>query len=373
MNMAARQRSNNGRWFVDFRFSHKRYRLISPENSKKGAQAFESFLRSNLAKGIPVEEVIEEEEKTFYEFAEYWFRTYVETNNKPTTKRAKRMTLNAHLYPHFKDLKLSEITSMRIERLKAEKLKSGLSVKTVNNILSTLRVCLNTAFEWNELKAMPKIKWLKVSDQPFDFLNEEECLALLNAAQTVIERDMLLCAMRTGMRRGELLGLEWSSVDFARNKIVVQQSYVEGHLHSTKNNRIRYIPMSADLRHVLMQRKKLKGFVFSETEKPVRGIMASKWLYKLCERAEMRSIGWHVLRHTFASHLVMKGVPMRAVQMLLGHSSIQMTERYSHLAPSTLHDAVAVLDKSETLVFRDFGHHMGTDLKVISASQTENV
>ena len=358
--MTARQKPN-GKWFVDIRHKHDRYRILSPEDSKRGAQAYEAFIRSNLAKGLPPEGVIEKKnQKTFRDFAEYWFKTYVQTNNRPTTIRAKRNDLNRHIYPLMADVLLRDISANRIETLKAVKLKEGLSPKTINNILSTLRICLNTALEWEEIDRVPKIKWLKVPDQTFDYLNSDECTTLVRGCDNVIMRDMVLCALRTGMRRGELIGLEWSSVDFARNKIIVQQSYVEGNMNSTKNSRIRHIPMTPDLRMVLLERRKLRGFVFSHTGKPVRGIRANKWLYSLCKRIEMRPIGWHVLRHTFASHLVMKGVPMRAVQMLLGHSSIQMTERYAHLSPSTLNDAVLVLDQSETVVLQNFGHHLGT-------------
>jgi site-specific recombinase XerD len=63
-------------------------------------------------------------------------------------------------------------------------------------------------------------------------------------------------------------------------------------------------------------------------------------LWRACERAGLRRIGWHVLRHTFASHLVMRGAPLKAVQELLGHATIEMTMRYAHLSPDTRRDAV---------------------------------
>lgn len=72
---------------------------------------------------------------------------------------------------------------------------------------------------------------------------------------------------------------------------------------------------------------------------------ACRWpLWSACDRAKLRRIGWHVLRHTFASHLVMRGQPLKAVQELLGHSTIKMTERYAHLSPDVRRNAVAVLD-----------------------------
>ena len=67
-------------------------------------------------------------------------------------------------------------------------------------------------------------------------------------------------------------------------------------------------------------------------------------LWRACKRAGLRRIGWHVLRHTFASHLVMRGAPLKAVQELLGHATIMMTMRYAHLAPEIAREAVKLLD-----------------------------
>lgn len=75
------------------------------------------------------------------------------------------------------------------------------------------------------------------------------------------------------------------------------------------------------------------------------GLKRAKWpLWRVCKRAGLRRIGWHVLRHSFASHLVMKGVPLKVVQELLGHATMEMTMRYAHLSPNVGRDAVKLLD-----------------------------
>jgi site-specific recombinase XerD len=83
----------------------------------------------------------------------------------------------------------------------------------------------------------------------------------------------------------------------------------------------------------------------------------AKWpLWRACKKAGLRMIGWHVLRHTFASHLAMRGVPLKAVQELLGHATIEMTMRYAHLAPTVKREAVAQLDLPAS---EGFGQLMG--------------
>ena len=77
-------------------------------------------------------------------------------------------------------------------------------------------------------------------------------------------------------------------------------------------------------------------------------------LKRCCKRAKLRQIGWHCLRHTFASHLVMKGASLKSVQELLGHATMEMTMKYAHLSPQVRRDAVELLDmKTESQRHRD--------------------
>ncbi len=116
--------------------------------------------------------------------------------------------------------------------------------------------------------------------------------------------------------------------------------------------------MSPSLDNLLYQMREPRGLVFPQPDgSPLTPRQAVCALWRMYERAELPKRGWHVLRHTFASQLVMKGVSMRHVQKLLGHASITMTERYAHLAPESLHEAVAVLDVPGAT----FGHQVGTE------------
>lgn len=334
-------------WWVDFRYQGHRYRIRSPENSRAGASAYESFLRHKLVKGEDIKNInrpIKPTKKLFADFVWEWFKTYVKVNNKPSTIRAKSAIIRTHLIPHFGDLALDEITSVRIEQYKAAKLNEERSPKSINNHLSVLRTCLTHACDWGYTDSLLRIKWLKTPPQKFKYFNKEESALLLSVARNTEWYDMVLCGLHTGMRLGELCGLRWPDVDLNQRKITVQHSLVEGILGSPKNNKIRYIPISNDLYDVLIKKVKKTGYVFTHKKEPVTSIVAYQALQRICQQASLGRTGWHVLRHTFASMLVASKVPMRAVQMLLGHSTILMTERYAHLAPSSFHEAIAVLN-----------------------------
>ena len=99
------------------------------------------------------------------------------------------------------------------------------------------------------------------------------------------------------------------------------------------------------------------GYVFLDASKrPFDHQRLKVRLAGVCKRAGLRRIGWHTLRHTFASHLAMRGVPLGAVQALLGHSTITTTMRYAHLAPSTLRTAIDLLDLGEPSVGQPAGN-----------------
>jgi len=350
-------------WWVDFRANHTRYRKRSPENSRAGALAYEALLRQKLARGESIDRPAHaaDQQHTFASFAEKWFEEYVIPNNKFSEQRTKKYVLSASLVPFFGKMQLTQITTHTIEQYKALLLKEGVTPKTIKNRLTVLNKCLTTAYEWLELEtAPPKIKWPKCPPARTDYLSPDECELLLSHAEGTV-REMLLTALRTGMRQGELKGLQWSDVDWQSRNIVVRHSRCDYRktLGSPKSNRERYIPIDVDVYEVLHKRKKSTGYVFLDADgEPFDNKRLNRRLAAICKRAELRKVTWHVLRHTFASHLAMRGVPLTTVQTLLGHSNITTTMRYAHVAPSTLRTAIDMLNPKK-LVNVDFGQPVG--------------
>jgi integrase len=335
-------------WYVDFRHEYQRVRKRSPENSRAGALAYEATLRGRLARGqpmIPAPLRRPAAKPRFGAFAWRWYAIYVETNNKPSEQKAKRLMLQNHLIPAFGTLMLDAITTLHAEEFKAAKLNAGLSPKSINNCLAVLGKCLRTAEEWSELDRVPKLKLLRVPPQKFDFLSREEANRLIRAVRDTHWRAMITIALRAGLRLGELVALDWSDVNLETRLLTVRQSAFGDQIGSPKNNRIRHIPLTDEARRTLQPIQRSSGFVFSRNEcKPLNDQVARRVIAKLCEEAVIRPVGWHVLRHTFASHLVTAGVSIKAVQELLGHSDVRTTMRYAHLAPSVLQEAIRVLE-----------------------------
>lgn len=338
-------------WWADFQVHGIRHRKRSPENSRVGALTYEAFLRQRLARGEKIEASStaspDVESKTLEEFARAWLKT-VSGNYKPRELVRKESALRVHILPFFAGKRLNEITAREIEEFKASLQKKGLAPNTVNNTINVLSRCLRSAVEWGDLQSIPLFRRVKVPPSRFDYLAPHEIDLLLAACKGSDWYKMILLAARTGMRFGEIVALEWSDVDFRHNQIAVQRSVSHKTVTAPKNNRRRDIPMAEDLRKELNTTRDKSGMVCKAVDDGfITHSMARKALEKYCRKAGIRKIGWHMLRHTFASHLVSNGVSLQVVQQFLGHSDMKVTLRYAHLAPSTLQDAIKVLTMRE--------------------------
>ncbi len=215
-----------------------------------------------------------------------------------------------------------------------KKTTRGAKTNTRNMELGTLRTIFNQAIKWDYLKENPTkgVNMLKVTDaKPPRFLTDEECEKLQANCGTYLY-PIFFTFLNTGMRLSELLNLEWVDIDFKRKKIKIRRK--EFWIPKTGE---REIPMSRGMFDLLQKLKKENGmnsnFVFHGTDGKKLKIKLRKELMKITEKCGFPDVTKiHSLRHTFASHLVMKGVDLPTVQKLMGHSDIQTTMIYSHLA-----------------------------------------
>jgi len=264
----------------------------------------------------------------FKEFAQEFMDNYVKTNNKHSEILRKAYTLRLHLTPEFGELPLDEIKPQLIEAYKAKKKGQGYAWQTINHHLNILHRMLAIACEWERFADVPKIKKLKGAEAPFDFLDFDEADTLVARAQGQWAT-MILFAMRTGLRIGELRALRWEDINLDVGRVLVRRSIVYGVVGTPKSGKERIVPLSGETREVLRAHHHVHDLVFCQ---PNGDYLTSDGCYRAlhstCRMVELRKIGWHVLRHTFASHLAMRGVPLKVIQELLGHATIQMTMRY---------------------------------------------
>jgi integrase len=250
----------------------------------------------------------------------------VAANNKPSEQTAKRCILDNHLLPAFRRLALDQITVQDVERLKARMLGKNLSRKRVNNVLNVLRKLLGYALEMEIVERIPRVKTLKVPPQKFDFFTVEELERLIQAAKVEPEwQAAIILAAEAGLRLGELLALEWGDVDLKARVLTVMRSDWRGQIGSPKGGRERKLPLTGRAVAALKGHRHLRGkLVFCwEDGRP--------WTF-VTMRAGLK-----------------RGAAPRAIQALAGHAGITVTERYMHLAPSALTEAIALLENRSAL------------------------
>lgn len=243
----------------------------------------------------------------------------------------------------FGALPLRRFNSMLIEQYQTDRLQKGNKPATVNRFIATLKHMFTKAIDWNmvedeALKKIRKIKLLAENNRRLRYLSKEECQALINACDKHL-KPIVITALNTGMRKGEILSLKWDNVDLKHGFIL---------LDITKNGERREIPINGTLKAVLqgiIRRLDIPHVFFDPaTGKPYQNVKRS--FNSACRRAGIRDFRFHDLRHCFASHLVMAGVDLTTIKELLGHKTLTMTLRYAHLAPSHKVKAVDMLDNA---------------------------
>ena len=281
---------------------------------------------------------------TFAQFAqESFLGVYAAVHNKPSEVASKTNILRRHLLPIFGARLLASIKAQDIEHYKAHKLAEGYARKSINNHLAVLSRLFKLAEEWEALDKAPRLKLMSTEDPDFVFLDFHESEALLTAAEPAWH-DIILFGLRTGLRLGELRALRWQDLNLPGQKVLVRRAAWKGTIGSPKGGRPREVPLSEEviaMLHTRAQPASPSALVFGHASGRMLTRNEMKWpLWRACKAAGLDKLGWHTLRHSFASQLVMRGVPLKAVQELLGHRDIRTTMRYAHLSPKTRREAV---------------------------------
>jgi integrase len=240
------------------------------------------------------------------------------------------------------DRPLLSLSPVCIHGYTQARLLSGIKSSTINHELSVISAAVTHAGRrWGiPIENPVRFQWLRASPLRLRYLERHEAVSLIYQARLlrVDVADFIQLALNTGCRKTELLTLRWSDIDLDRRYLVLRPE-------NTKSGKRRAIPLNENA--LVALRCRLEG---NETEwvfanRFGKRVKALDWLFrKAVKSAGIDDFRIHDLRHTFASWLVSEGVELIKVRDLLGHSSIKMTERYAHLMPNRLQEAVCVLD-----------------------------
>jgi integrase len=325
-------------WWMSFMFQGKQIRRSTGTSDRRLAEAILSKVKVQILEG-QFFGVREERERTF---AELMTRYTKERSVGKTMKSAvrDRGAIN-HLLPVFGKLVLADVSPKLLAAYKVQRRLEQAAPATINKELQLVRHAFNLAmreWEWCRENPMHRVSMEKVRNEVDRWLtrNEEDRLM---AGSSVWLREIIVFALHTGMRQGEILNLQWQDVDFARSTLVVMKS---------KNGMRRTIPMNTVVYERLASKQAMtgatEGRIFTT---PLGNELKVRFLGReFCEardRAGILNFRFHDLRHTFATRLVQQGVDLYKVQRLLGHKTQHMTQRYAHHSPESLRDGVNVL------------------------------
>ena len=302
-------------------------------------------------------------------FIDHKYQAWVEAECKTGITTIKRLKKN---FSHLLSRPLDDINTWVIEKWRGERLKDGIKPATVNRDITTLKAALSKAVDWEVIDKNPliKLKRIKTDNKgKVRYLTTEEENRLrvaLSAREENIKQErasanewriqrgyelypdlrsaifidhlkpLVILAINTGMRRGELFNLKWESISLGKASLTIEGA-------NAKSGKTRHIPLNKEAMQVLKDwlgdNKNPAGLVFpSKNGTPLDNVKNS-WR-NLLQDAKIKDFRWHDMRHHFASKLVMAGVDLNTVRELLGHSDYTMTLRYAHLAPEHKKEAV---------------------------------
>jgi len=250
---------------------------------------------------------------------------------------------------HFADRYIDEIRKAHVAEFVAQKKRDGLKTPTIRRYLATLSSLFSFAERSGWLNQNPLSRFdkrsLPESPPRTRFLSREEYRRLLAAAPRHL-KPIIEMAVETGLRSEELLGLKWGQIDLDRREI---------QLVVTKSKQPRVVPLSDRAVAVFVATSRIgdSPFVFTNPRTGNRYKTVKRSFQAACRRSGIEDFRFHDLRHTFASWAVQNGADLYRLSRILGHSTLQMTTRYAHLATEHLHEVVKGMATSMATVHSD--------------------
>jgi len=317
-------------WFIDYYpYGRRKREKVGP--NKQFAELALQKRKVQIAEGKFLD-IKKEERLTFDEIAQD-FLNYSQLNK---SSYQRDLISVKHFNPYFSRKRVTEITPILIEQYKAKRVHEGKKPATINRELTALKSIFGWAIKNKKATENPVklVKFFKEDNIRTRYLSRDEIKRLLDTCPLCLSR-VVVCALLTGMRRGEILNLTWDDINLSQGIILLKH---------TKSGKMREIPISAPLEKLLLEcHQNTDGIhVFcNERGEPYRNI--GSFFERIVQRANIQDFHFHDLRHTAASYMVMLGIDLATVKDILGHSKFDMTLRYAHLAPIHKKEAMEIL------------------------------
>jgi len=305
-------------WWITYHDQNRRRIQESSHSSiRRDAERLHALRKSEVLRGVyrqPVRISLEE-------FAERYME-YAKTNKRSWLRDEQ---LLRPLKEFFRaERQLADITAPDIEGYKLWR-RRQVSGATVNRELALLKHMFNLAIDWDLYMGsnpLRKVKYFQEISTGFRVLKPDEETRLLRNATPAIQ-DIVLYALNTGSRIGEIFSLQWQHVD-------LDQGMINSFSHKTQ--KVRIVPINSEVRRILefWQLGKKNEYVFYNQKTGGPFVDLDAGLELACKKAKIEGVTWHTLRHTFASRLLERGVDIITVKELLGHSTVTVTMRYTH-------------------------------------------
>jgi integrase len=335
-------------WWMSFMYQGQQVRRSTGTADKRLAEAILGKVKVQIIEG------------QFFEKPESQHRTLAELLDRYTCEHAARRANHRRELTSIKNLKrffgnptLDQITPKLIVAYKNQRYTDGVKPATMNRELAALKKAFNLArreWEWCTDNPVCRVSMEKENNTRDRWLTVEEERRLLTTAAPWLQ-ELVVFAIYTGMRMGEILALTWAGVDLFRRTVTVFRS---------KNGERRTIPVNTTvldlLKYKYAARPRTTDIVFhSHTHTPIDGSNVRRALIAALDIAKIQDLHFHDLRHTFATRMVQAGINLYKVQRLLGHKSPIMTQRYAHHYPESLRDGVDALEAGR-LVSTNLAH-----------------
>jgi integrase len=352
----------DGRWCASITLPKgKRLHFLSKDREEVARQL--TAAKKKRDEGLP----IINDRQTVAEFLNRWLKDHVTPSTRRSTVRGYESKIRVHIVPEIGKVQLSRLTPQRLQSFFNERLHSGLSPRTVHHLRAILRAALSDAWKWGLVarNVADLVDPPRVPHEEVKVLSSDEARQLLAVVQGNRLEALYSVALALGLRQGEALGLQWEDIDFDTGTLRVRRSleriggafeFVEP--KTARSHRTLALPKVAATALREHRSRQLSerlaagpmweehGLVFTRANgRPLYGSNVTRDLQLMLERAGLRRMRFHDMRHACASLLIAQGVHPRIVMETLGHSQIGITMNlYGHVLPEVQREAATQMD-----------------------------